>query len=183
LKPEVVDYATKMPPSSHAIFLYDSEDEKRTLLFAYVHDRVQKGELVSYYVHQGSPDKVEDAMARFGIDVDTWKRRALLEVLKFDPKIVELAAKTPAREILKGIYEAKGKRAMSLISDNSLSAWTPEKLLENERSHGKRMAVPVAFLCAYPSADLCKIWNGEYFIDMLKAHGHAIFPGIAFALE
>ncbi len=183
MKPEVVDYVLNMPPSGHAIFLYDSEDEKRTVLFTYVQDRVRKGELVSYCVHEGSVEEVEQAMRDFGIDVDVWKRQGLLEVFKFDPKIVEATSKTPAREILKSFYEAKGKRTMSLISDNSLPARTPEWLLECEKSHGRRMEVPVTFICAYPSNEICKIWNGQYFIDMLKAHGHAVFPGAAFPLE
>ena len=182
MKPEVVDYVISMPLSSHAIFLYESEDEKRTVLFTYVQDRVGKGELVSYCVHEGSVEGVEQAMRDFGIEVDMRKRQGLLEVFKFDPKIVEATSKTPAREILKRFYQAKGKRRMSLISDNSLPAWSPEWLLECERSHGRRMEVPVTFICAYPSNEICKIWNGQYFIDMLKAHGHAIFPGIAFAL-
>ena len=121
-------------------------------------------------------------MKGFGMDVDMWKRQGLVEVFKSDPKIVELADKTPAREILKGIYESKGKRPRSLISDNPLPAWPPEKLLEGEKSHGRRIEIPATLICAYPSKNSCKIWNGEYFVQMLRAHGHGIFPGIALPL-
>lgn len=130
----------------------------------------------------GEVGEIEQAMKDYGIDVDLGKREGLLEVLKFDPKIVEATIETPAREVLKGIYKAKGRRTMSLISDNSHPAWNPEWLLECERSHGRRMEVPVTFICAYPSSEICKIWNGEYVMEMLKAHGHGIFPGIALPL-
>lgn len=183
MKPEVVDYVINMPLSSHAILLYESEDEKRTVLFTYVEDRVGKGELVSYCVHGRSVEEVEQAMSDFGIDVDASKRQGLLEVFKFDPKIVEATSKTPAREILKAIYEAKDRKSMSLISDNFLPACTPERLLECERSHGRRIEVPVTLICAYPSNEICTVRNGQYLIDMLKAHGHAIFRRIAFPLE
>lgn len=183
MKPELLDYVRNLPASSHVLFLYESEDMKRTVLFTYIQDRIRRGELVSYCVHAGEVGEAEQAMKDFGIDVDAGKREGLLEVFKFDSKIVEATIKTSAREILKGIYEAKGRRTMSLISVNSLPAWTPERLLECERSHGRRMEVPVTFICAYPSNEICKIWNGEYVIEMLKTHGHGIFPGIALPLE
>jgi len=182
LRPELLDYVRNLPASSHVLFLYESEEDKRTVLFTYVQDRIRRGELVSYCVHVDGVWEIEQAMRDFGVDVDMGKRKGLLEVFKFDPKIVEATIKIPAREILKGIYEAKGRRTMSLISDNSLPAWTPEKLLECERSHGRRMEVPVTFICAYPSSEICKIWNGEYVMEMLKTHGHGIFPGIALPL-
>lgn len=141
---------------------------------------MRKGELVSYYVHEGSVEEVEEAMRDFGIEVDVSKRNGTLELLKFDPKIVDATAQTPAREILKGLYESKGKRTMTFISDNSLPAWTPERLLESERSHGRRREFPATFICAYPTNRICEIWNGQYFLEMLKVHEHAIFPGVAF---
>jgi len=56
-----------------------------------------------------------------------------------------------------------------------------QQLLNYERWIGKTVGLPVAGVCAY-DAEAATRPGDEFFLELLRLHGHAIFPGIAVSL-
>lgn len=56
-----------------------------------------------------------------------------------------------------------------------------EKLLKYERWIGRRSHWPIAGIYAYNAAAVTGV-SDELFLELLKLHGHTIFPGIAIEL-
>jgi len=65
----------------------------------------------------------------------------------------------------------------------ALNIGETEFQLALERSFGRRLNMQMIMVCAYSSREVAEEREGRLFINLLKAHGHAIFPGIALKLE
>jgi hypothetical protein len=58
---------------------------------------------------------------------------------------------------------------------------TVDELLDRERSLGRHLDLPLTMICCYEET-LANIRGGEFLIEILQAHSHAIFPGIVLQL-
>jgi hypothetical protein len=56
-----------------------------------------------------------------------------------------------------------------------------EEVLKYERGIGRKFTLPIAGICAYDTQAVTEP-SDELFRELLKLHGHAIFPGIALEL-
>jgi hypothetical protein len=56
-----------------------------------------------------------------------------------------------------------------------------DEVLKRERALGRHLELPLTLICCYEDT-LADIKEGEFLIETLRAHSHAIFPGIALQL-
>ncbi|MFQ6084727.1 MAG: MEDS domain-containing protein [Candidatus Bathyarchaeia archaeon] len=180
---QILDHVKGLSAHDHVVHFYETEEDKHRVLFSFVESKLKSGEIVQYYIHGGKPGEVKGKMKKHGIDVDRFEKDGLLEIIDFRSLGVrpDISPKD-AKDVLKGIYEAKGRRPMNIIADDPLLVWDPKKLSELEEGHGRRLETPIVFFCVYPSRKVTKIRNDRLYLDLIKAHGHAIFPGVALKL-
>jgi len=56
-----------------------------------------------------------------------------------------------------------------------------DDIIKRERALGRRLELPLTMVCAYEET-IADTREGEFLIEMLRTHSHAIFPGIALLL-
>lgn len=138
-----------------------------------------------------TPDQVRERMKSFSIDVETYERGGSLEISSYDPWYMRKGVPNPTHEVLENLMKAlerataSGKRGMRAASDASfqfIRRGKTKELLEYEASLDKELEGPVAAICAYDSKQVTKVWKGKFLFELIRTHGHAVFPGIALSL-
>jgi len=56
-----------------------------------------------------------------------------------------------------------------------------DEIVKRERALGRRLELPLTMVCSYEDT-VADTKEGEFLIEMLRTHNHAIFPGIALRL-
>src|SRR5712692_4224289 len=92
-----------MPPGTHAVLVYDSTARKEDVLFT----RLQLGGQYDgpiYACSEETPAQAENAMRRFGIDVDTREKEGTLLVKNYDEVYIE-DGKVDSPAVIKGFSD------------------------------------------------------------------------------
>ena len=179
-----------MPPGTHAVLVYDSEERKQDALFTHLKVGGRYDDLV-YVCSEETPAEVESAMRTFGIDVDERKRERSLTVKNYD-EVYIVKGKVDPPAIIKGfsdltyddIQRGYGMRAsaeMSCFFDNKK---VPE-LVKYENDLHRKFAFPAMGLCGYSLVKMVNTGNLEAFWPIINAHALVIMtgPNGSFALK
>jgi len=179
-----------MPPGTHAVLVYDSEERKQDALFSHLKVGGKYDDLV-YICSEETPAEAEGAMKKFGIDVDERKSEGTLEVKSYDEVyIVKGNVDSPA--IIKGFsdlaykdsergYGMRASGEMSCFFDNNK---VPE-LVKYEQDLHRKFSFPAMGLCGYNLVKMANSGSLEVLWPILKAHALVIMtgPNGSFALK
>jgi hypothetical protein len=184
--PEVLDYAARLAPSSHAALFYDNDQVAASVIAAYIKGGVDRREATYFvcssrglYQHflelggvnlnelEGSGSLSNVSAGEFYLESGRLSGRLALENAKLFLKIANEAGFNSARLI-------------SLIDFNSLpSSIAPKEIVEYERLVGPVCPLRVSAICCYDENRMLEVGGNDFFIDILQAHGHALFKGFA----
>ena len=73
-KNEILDFVQQMKARKHAIMFYSKPKDKRQVLFTYLKAGLDHGEVAAYIASEESPDRIKQAVRRFGMDVDGFEK-------------------------------------------------------------------------------------------------------------
>jgi hypothetical protein len=179
-----------MPAGTHAVLVYDSAARKQDVLFTHLQLGGQNDGLI-YACSEETPAQAEDAMRRFGIDVDKREKEGTFLVKNYD-EVYIVNGKVDSPAVIKGFsdlaynysshgYDMRASAEMSCFFDHGR---VPE-LLGYENDLHRRFSFPAMGVCGYDMVKMYNSGNFEVFWPILKAHGLVIMtgPGGSFALE
>ncbi len=179
-----------MPPGTHAVLVYDSEERKQDALFTHLKVGGKYDDLV-YVCSDETPAEAEAAMRRFGLDVDERKRQGSLEVRNYD-EVYIVNGKVDSPAIIKGFsdrtyhdiqrgYGTRASAEMSCFFDHNK---VPD-LLKYENDLHQMFSFPAMGLCGYSLVKMANSGNLEVFWPILNAHALVIMtgPNGSFALK
>ena len=81
LNEQVVSYVKKSPKGSHMVVFYNSQKEKRQIIFRFIKHGLEKGEAIIYLSNEQTPRQIIKDMSTFGIDVDKHEKTEALKIL------------------------------------------------------------------------------------------------------
>jgi hypothetical protein len=179
-----------MPPGTHAVLVYDSEERKQDALFTHLKVGGKYDDLI-YVCSEETPAEAEAAMRRFGLDVDERKKEGTLDVRNYDEVyIVKGRVDSPA--IIKGFsdltydlsqrgYGMRAAAEMSCFFDNKK---VPE-LVKYENDLHRKFSFPAMGLCGYNLLKMASSGNLEVLWPILNAHALVVMtgPNGSFALK
>jgi len=179
-----------MPPGTHAVLVYDSEERKQDALFTHLKVGGKYDDLV-YVCSEETPAQAEAAMRMFGLDVDEREREGTLSVKNYDEVYIVKGVVDPPT-IIKGFsdlayedsqrgYGMRAAAEMSCFFDNKK---VPE-LVKYENDLHRKFSFPAMGLCGYSLVKMANSGNLEVLWPILNAHALVIMtgPNGSFALK
>jgi len=188
---QVLDYVKKLSLGDHAVLFYESLRIKHHVLFTFLRDALERGAGALYIAGEETPEQIRKKIRKFGMDVEQFELKGALRVVNYDPLLIRKGMVNPIPEIMENLngiirdFEICGKREICFAGEGPyqfIQRGKIQELLEFEMTLGQTLKIPVAFICAYNTKQILPV-NGDFFETLLKAHGHAIFQGIAFKFE
>jgi len=185
---EILDHARNLTAHDHAVSFYSNPKDKRQVLFTYLKAGLDQGEAAAYVASEETPDEIRQAMRRFGIDVDELERRGALRVIDYRDWYI-VGGKFNATQTTEGwrrLYDeaiAKGFKGLRVTGETAcfFGKGLVRELVEYEQALHTVLEVPMSAICAYNDATVTGV-SDDLFLELLKLHGHAIFPGMALEL-
>lgn len=179
-----------MPPGTHAVLVYDSEERKQDALFTHLKVGGKYDDLI-YVCSEETPAEAEAAMRRFGLDVDERKSEGTLEIKNYD-EVYIVKGKVDSPTIIKGFsdlayensrrgYGMRAAAEMSCFFDNRK---VPD-LVKYENDLHRKFSFPAMGLCGYDLGKIVNSGNLEVFWPILNAHALVVMtgPNGSFALK
>jgi hypothetical protein len=179
-----------LPPGTHAVVVYDSEERKEDVLFTHLKLGGRYDGLI-YVCSEESPREAEAAMKKFGLDVDEREKEGTLSVKNHD-EVYIVNGKVDTPSIIKGFsdmaydysFRGYGMRAaaeMSCFFDRGLV----DELIRYERDLHRKFSFPAFGVCGYSLVKMYNSGNLDALWPILRAHGLVIMtgPNGSFALE
>jgi len=179
-----------LPPGTHAVAVYDSEERKQDVLFTHLKLGGKYDGLV-YVCSDESPREAEFAMKRFGLDVDEREREGTLSV-KNHNEVYIVNGKVDSPGIIKGFsdlaydyssrgYGMRASAEMSCFFDHRLV----DELVTYEHDLHRKFSFPAFGLCGYNLVKMYNSGNIDVLWPILRSHSVVIMtgPNGSFALE
>ena len=188
--PAIAKKLDGLPPGTHAVLVYDSEERKEDVLFTHLKLGGRYDGLV-YVCSEETPSQAEAAMGRFGLDVEVRKSEGTLSV-KNNDEVYIVDGKVDSPKIIKEFsdmaydysFRGYGMRAaaeMSCFFDHGLV----DELVCYEKDLHRRFAFPAFGVCGYNLVKMYNTGSLDSLWPILRAHGVVIMtgPNGSFALE
>jgi len=181
---QILDYAKNLESHDHAVLFYDNLEEKWRVISNHLRCALENGTPAVYICHFEEPDQVREGLKRHGIDVlaheshDTFRILELGDYFKQEEfNQIEIELETAYQQLL------KKNKTMRVAVDSTFAIKNlhAEEVLKYERGIGRKFTLPIAGICAYDTQAVTET-SEELLQELLKLHGHAIFPGIALEL-
>ena len=179
-----------LPPGTHAVVVYDSEERKEDVLFTHLKLGGKYDGLV-YVCSEESPREAETSMKKFGLDVEEREKEGTLAVKNHD-EVYIVNGKVDSPAIIKGFsdmaydysFRGFGMRAaaeMSCFFDHRLV----DELVGYEQDLHRKFSFPAFGLCGYNLVKMYNSGNLDVLWPIIKAHSLVIMtgPNGSFALE
>jgi len=184
---DILKTLQSLAPNDHVVLFYPNIDAKRELVFPFVQEAVLKQGVAVYVTEHESPGELREAMKHWGIYVDKYERDRSLIITDHE-KLAEAEERLndlKSSQLLNDLMERLMKRGgpIRVVADPTMIAkrGTVDELVERERGLGRRLELPFTLICCYEDT-VADIGEGEFLIETLRAHSHAVFPGIAIQL-
>ncbi|MFQ6080971.1 MAG: MEDS domain-containing protein [Candidatus Bathyarchaeia archaeon] len=181
---EPTRYVRRLRFRDHAILYYDTEDVKHEITFSFLVAGLPKGEAVVYVVSEHKLDSEGQAIQRYGISVDHFRRGAFtimsaeewfLRKGKVQAKTIIDNWLTFAKEKQKaGFTGLRGAAEMEFFFNYAKA----KEALRLEAALGRQLPPNLCGLCLYDTHRL----DEKQFIQLKKSHGHLIFKGMAWVV-
>ena len=190
LRNDIGKAVEEMPSGTHAVLVYDSQENKRDVLFNHLKCGVNREGLM-YVCTEETPKAIRSEMDEFGLDTERLAANGNLAVKKYDEVyIVDGVVNIP--KIINGFMyassEAKQKGMKGIRAGAEMSCFFREKkssdLITYENTLHKTLSFPAKGICAYNLVEMGNSGNLDLIWPILRAHGLVIMtgPNGAFAL-
>ena len=179
-----------LPPGTHAVAVYDSEERKEDVLFTHLKLGGVYDNLV-YVCSDESPAEARAAMWKNGLDVERRENEGTLSVKNYD-QVYIVDGKVDSPSIIKGFsdlaynysFRGFGMRAaaeMTCFFDHR----KVDELVDYEKDLHRKFSFPAFGLCGYSLPKIVNSGNLEVLWPILRAHAVVIMtgPNGSFALE
>jgi len=180
---EIVRTLQGLAPHDHAVLFYSDIHAKRQLIFPFLHGALQNQGVTAYVTAHEPLDEVRDAMKRWEIDVDRHESDGNLLIADYQA-VTTREGRLDDFKISEwlGIL-AKHGGPVRIAADPTLlvKRGMVDEILRRERILQRRLELPITMVCQYEDT-VAGIREGEFLVEMLHTHSHAIFPGIALIL-
>jgi len=175
-----------LKPTNHVIFLYESPDAKRSVLFNYLRVGLENGEAGVYVASDENPSQIREAMKRFGVNVEKYEKTGALQVFGYEDiyirdgkfnvnTTINLWSKLYNEALTKGFKGCRVTGEMACFFEHNLV----QELVEYERALHRVLDIPLIAICAYNSNMVIKASNPmDLYNELLKAHGTVLFTGV-----
>jgi sugar-specific transcriptional regulator TrmB len=181
---EVLDFCAKMKPRSHGILFYMNKEEKHRTLFCFIKAGIEQGEAIAYIATKESVKEIRKAMKKFGIDVDRLEETGGLHIVDYKDWYIFNGKSDPKRtmRLWESLLEKVMERGFSgLRATGEMVCFFEHNCIEDlvtyEKLCGKTFATPFTALCAYDSSVVSQYKIGKKYLELIQAHGCAIFGG------
>jgi len=184
MQEQSIEFARSLKAHDHAIAFYEEPDEKWRLISNFLGQSLKFGEPAFYVCYFEDPDTVRDSLKGHGIDVRPHERRGSFKILELGDHVKAEEFDTIASELKLAYAElSRNDGTIRAAADSTLTIKNgyAQQLLNYERWIGKTVGLSIAGVCAY-DAEVATSPSDEFFLELLKLHGQAIFPGIAVSL-
>jgi signal-transduction protein with cAMP-binding, CBS, and nucleotidyltransferase domain len=183
----IVSALLGLAPSDHAVLFYSDIDMKRELVFPFIQEALEKHGLAVYVTEHEPFDELREAMKHWGIYVDKYEKDHSLTITDYETftEAEERLSDLKTNQLLSHLLDLLVRRGVPvrMVSDATYVAKRGmiEKLVQRERALGRHLELPLTMICCYEDK-LADLKDGEFLINTLQAHSHAVFPGIALRL-
>jgi hypothetical protein len=182
VSPEVVNALDSLPPSTHAMLVYDTKERKEEVLFEHLR-LASKYDGAVFVCSEETPSQAETSMRSFGIDVNERKRQGTLLVKNFDDVYI-VDGKVDSPRIIKGFsdlaYEYSthgyGLRAAAEMS----CFFRPKRLNElvaYENDLHRKFSFPAFGICGFNLLEMGNSNSLDVLWPIIRAHGVVIMTG------
>jgi KaiC/GvpD/RAD55 family RecA-like ATPase len=191
---QVLRYVNDLPRGSHVALFYENLDNKEEIIAEIVKDGLRKGETVVYLCR--NVEQAKKFLARYGVDVDRCEKDGLIDIGKFGleeshPLGIEFSHSDDNASVmwLKAYFKKKGNKPFRAVIDSLIDLTDLHHIVEIEKASeecfGRKASekVPGKVVCVYSNKEIVKIDKESFFFDLIHAHSHAIFPGMAFEIK
>jgi hypothetical protein len=184
---EILRTLQGLAPNDHAVLFYSDISAKRELVFPFLQEALEKQGVAVYVTDPESLDELREAMKHWGICVDRYEQDRSLTIADYETLMVaeERLNDLKTSPLLGDLIERLIKRGVPIrmVADGTSLAkrGMVDKLIRRERALGRHLELPLTLICCYQDT-LAGLNEGQFLIDTLQAHSHAIFPGIALQL-
>ncbi len=187
-KDEILEFVKTMKQKDHAIMFYTNRSDKHHVLFTYLKAGLDNGEAAIYVAGDESPNRIKEAMRRFGLNVEQYEKTHALSVLdypkwymrkgKFDIRnTVALWKKSSDEAFMRGF---KGLRVVGEMGYFFTHGMINE-LVIYERSLHRELEIPLTAICAYDDTLVLKGAEDQHYLklylDLIIAHKTILFVG------
>ena len=172
-----------LAPHDHAVLFYSDIHAKRQLIFPFLHGALQNQGVAAYVTAHEPLDEVRDAMKRWGINVDRHESDGALLIADYQA-VTTAEDRLDDFKISQWLGDlAKHGGPVRIAADPTLlvKRGMADEILRRERILQRRLELPITMVCPYEDT-VAGIREGEFLVEMLHTHSHAIFPGIALIL-
>jgi len=179
----VTRFTEQLEPTDHVIFVYDSAESKRRVLFNYLKKGLTRGEAALYLVADESPEELKQTMRRSGVSVGKYEEDSALRVASFED--FETSSGTfdsaKALQMTKEAYDSAVKNGLRGVRSVEEMSWffkhdRLDDLLEYEKALHRTLDIPVITICAYNSNSFKE--SGDpigLYTKLVEAHGTVLF--------
>lgn len=192
IQEQVLRYVNDLPHGSHVAVFYEDLDDKQEIIAEIVKDGVQKSEAVVYLCR--NVEQARKFLIGHGIDVDRYEKEGLIDIGKLGSKEshplgIEYSHSDDDASVkwLNAYFKKKGRKHFRVIMDSPLDLADLHHIVEIEKASETYFCasqnVPAKLVCVYPNKEIVKIDKESFFFDLIHAHSHAVFPGMAFEIK
>ena len=183
LNRDIAEAVRLMAPGTHAILVYDSQENKRDVLFSHLKYGAGRAGLV-YVCTEETPEAIKSEMDGFGVDTKGLEAEGDLSVKKYDEVyVVDGKVDTPkiinSFAFLASEYKERGKEGIRAGAEMNCffrENKVPE-LIHYENALHTSLSFPAKGICAYNLVEMGNSGNLELIWPLIRAHGLVIMTG------
>ena len=180
---EISQSLMTMPWGTHAMLVYDTQENKRDVLFSHLKLGAGKNRLV-YVGTEEEPSAIRSEMNEFGVDVEGLEKNGDLSVKNYD-EVYIVDGEVDASRIISGFSELSddarrsGKEGIRASAEMScfLRARKVDELVDYERALDPVFNFPGKGICGYSLLEMEKAHSLEILWPVIKAHSLVIMTG------
>ena len=183
---KVIGFMKQLRPTNHVIFVYDNPEAKYSVLFNYLKVGLDNGEAGVYVASDENPNKIREAMRRFGINVEKHEKTEALHILGYEDVYIidgkfslgttmDLWNRLYSEALKNGFKGLRVTGEMACFFENNLV----RELIEYEKELHRVLDIPIIAVCAYNARVLNRTNDPiNLYNELARAHGTILFAGV-----
>jgi hypothetical protein len=184
LSPEISEFLADFRRSTHAILFYDTDENKRDVLFSHLKYGERGNEGLAYVCSDENPQQIRHGMKEFGIDADGLRSRGRLVINNYDSvyivngevnisRIAGQFTELAEKYVASGLAGMRAAAEMSCFFKNDMV----KELITYENALHRKLSLPAEGICAYNVRELSRRNELGIIMPMVRAHDPVIMTG------
>lgn len=176
---QVLKFVDDLGDHTHTAIFYENSEYARPVVYRYIKVGLLKGDTCVYTTHEDDADSIEKEMDDFGIDVQHFKKKGMLIVLKIkDPREHPEGLVTGIEHLRQQLWREPDS-SFRIVTRFIRKVENDEEKEANmfvERTvHAAFDKFPHSVMCPYPVEDIKSIIGGKWMQNHLRHHHAAFF--------